>query len=297
MKNLLFVLFIFSAPVFAQVEAPSNIILRTTQILGNASFSTTVKIDTNDDQTADYSVIVNYKGMFAQQFSSSLASGATVNVWAEDEAGTKSSVVTLTVNDESTIVSKLLDQSLSTPTNNTQQEKSINDKIKGDNLALKNRTLKHKVTVLNTTFSLPIARLNSYKDQNEGAYSKADFFTSLGAGIGITWGELTTVRDENGTVVDEELVNTFSIYGGLLFSTSGSAESKSVVAPTITISGLNLAVGFGYEFGQIPLEQRRFFMTLAYNIPLFKLKRGAYYILKSSGQVNETSNRNHGLAK
>ncbi|MBF4472255.1 hypothetical protein [Flavobacterium sp. HJJ] len=284
---------------FSQVVSPSNIILQKDKVIGNADFTTLVKIDTNSDNTADYTTVVNYQSTFNQKFAPTLTVGTSVNIWSENENGIKSAVVKLLVQDDVILLSSLLNNTLTSPKGKVQKEKSINDQIKEDNLALKNSTIKNKVTMLNAVFSLPVIRINSFRneDPEKDGYSKADFFTSLGASYGVSFGELTTVRNESGTVVDEEFANTFSIYGGLLFSTTNGENTTSVIAPHLTISSLNIAAGVGYEFGQILDQQRRLFFTFSYNIPLFKLKRGSYYILKSSGQVNDTQNKNHGLAK
>ena len=147
----------------------------------------------------------------------------------------------------------------------------------------KNTKITYKATILNTNFSIPIARFNfSKKDSiNKG---NIQLFNSIGAGFGVSWGSMTDYRDENGEIENSDFANTFSIHGGFLFS---AGNNNNVFAPVLSIGLLDFQLGIGYELGNISENQKRGFMTIGYAIPLYKLTKGKYWFIKKSGIVNE----------
>lgn len=147
----------------------------------------------------------------------------------------------------------------------------------------KNTKITYKATILNTNFSIPIARFNFSKNDsiNKG---NIQLFNSIGAGFGISWGSMTDYRDENGELENSDFANTFSIHGGVLFS---AGNNNNVFAPVLSIGLLDFQLGLGYELGNISENQKRGFITIGYAIPLYKLTKGKYWFMRKSGIVNE----------
>ncbi|AUC77682.1 hypothetical protein [Olleya sp. Bg11-27] len=147
----------------------------------------------------------------------------------------------------------------------------------------KNTKTTYKATILNTNFSIPIARFNFSKNDslNKG---NIQLFNSIGAGFGVSWGSMTDYRDENGELENSDFANTFSIHAGVLFS---AGNNNNVFAPVISIGILDFQLGLGYELGNIDVNQKRSFVTIGYAIPLYKLVKGKYWFVKKSGIINE----------
>ena len=94
---------------------------------------------------------------------------------------------------------------------------------------------------------------------------------------------MTDFRDENGNIENTDFANTFSIHGGVLFS---SGNDNNVFAPVVSVGVLDFHLGLGYELGDINENQKRGFVTIGYAIPLYKLTKGKYWFLKKSGMIN-----------
>jgi hypothetical protein len=149
-----------------------------------------------------------------------------------------------------------------------------------EKLILKSSTLIYKKTILSTNFSIPLVRFNfvTGDDQKQGDIL---LFNSIGAGFGYYWGRLERTRDDRGEIINEEFSNTFGVNVGALFSAGTGEESKNVFAPTINFAVLDFQVGVGIELGTRAENQKREFVTLSYSIPLYKLFKKSYRILRS----------------
>jgi hypothetical protein len=160
-------------------------------------------------------------------------------------------------------------------------EFSLNEKSK---LAFKNKTIKYKATIWNTNFSIPIARFNFTKNDDNNKFGDVQMFNSIGAGFGKSWGTMTDFRDEKGDLENSDFANSFSIHGGFLFS---AGNEQNVFAPVLTFGFLDFQLGFGVELGTIKADQERAFLTLGYAIPLYKLTKGKYLFIKKGRIINE----------
>ncbi|WP_017257881.1 hypothetical protein [Pedobacter arcticus] len=160
-------------------------------------------------------------------------------------------------------------------------EFSLNEKSK---LAFKNKTIKYKATIWNTNFSIPIARFNFTKNDDNNKFGDIQMFNSIGAGFGKSWGTMTDFRDEKGDLENSDFANSFSIHGGFLFS---AGNEQNVFAPVLTFGVLDFQLGFGVELGTIKADQERAFITLGYAIPLYKLIKGKYLFSKKGRILNE----------
>ena len=94
-------------------------------------------------------------------------------------------------------------------------------------------------------------------------------------------GRLELTTDKDSKVINRELDNTFGIQLGVLFAANaGSANDANIFAPTFSISALNFQVGMGYVLGTVAATENRLFYTVAYAIPVSKLVRGGFYVLR-----------------
>jgi hypothetical protein len=145
----------------------------------------------------------------------------------------------------------------------------------------KSQTSEYTATVLNTNFTVPIIRFNRVENDPNKKGDVA-FFNSVGAGIGINAGRLLITADEHGKAINHEMNNTFGVQGGFLFAANTKADATNIFALTLSFSVLNFQVGYGYDFGSVPSEQKRGFYTISYGIPFSKFINGGFYVLKRS---------------
>lgn len=266
-------------------EPPKNVIATANQISGNADPTTSVQIDI-DGITS--SITVNFKGYFEQKFTPALTKKADgklpeISVWSVDETGKESTKLPLTIETSEIILDKAKLGTIILPVKSTP---IVNPEIFG--IQPVSSTFNYKVTMLNTNFTIPIARFNLTKSDGETS-KEGDIllFNSIGAGVGISWGELEKTTDANGETINTEFTSTIGIHLGVLFSAgSNSTENKNVFAPTISLSLLDFQLGYGYEMGTLATNQKKGFFTVAYAIPLSKLVKGKFYILNSSKGYN-----------
>lgn len=193
------------------------------------------------------------------------------NEKAEEEKQTKKEIETLKakgyeINKSNEITDKDLKKEIDT----------IN-KINVINSTLKNTTLTYKATMFNTNFSIPIARFNLVRHDNS-KQGDVILFNSIGAGIGLSSGRYEVTRDDTGDIVDEEFSNTFGLHFGVLFSSGTGEDKKNVFAPVLNLGMLDFQLGVGYELGSLATNQRPFFYTVSYAIPLHKLVKKAFRI-------------------
>jgi hypothetical protein len=174
------------------------------------------------------------------------------------------------------------------------QGNSSTDKSSGWDPYPKGKTSIYKATVLNSNFTVPLIRFNRINNDNTQKGS-VSFFNAIGAGIGISWGELsvTTDNSEGAQVINSEMNNTVGIQLGCLFAANTNSENQqNIFAPTFSVSVLNFQLGYGYELGTVSENQKRGFVTIAYSIPLSKLIKGGFYILRRTPKpITETVKR------
>jgi hypothetical protein len=180
---------------------------------------------------------------------------------------------------------------------NTSEEKELSASeekklFDAEKLKLKNTTINYKVTIWNTNFSSPIARFNFTRDteNKDSKDGELILFNSIGAGFGLSWGEIKRTRDSKGDIIDEDFTSTAGINFGFLFSAGSGEDNQNVFAPTLSFSILDFQLGIGYELGTIKEGQQKTFLTIAYSIPLYKLTKGKFWIWKSDSgeQIDDT---------
>lgn len=298
MKKLLLLFFFSFTVVYGQTK-PTNVLLTDKQISGNADKTTVIKIDVDGGDKATYSIVVNYNNYFEFQFPTPLKiTDKTISIWAENEDGKKSEFLHYIPKTDSQLLSDITTGNATLPLKKLPVPKPepakdtipkiLNPEMFG--IQPPNTTFKYKTTIINTNFTIPVARFNTIK--NSEANSKVGdiiLFNSIGAGVGISWGEMEKTVDKNSDPVNSDFSSSCGIHLGVLFSAGSGAESKNVFAPTFSLSVLDFQVGYGYELGTLEAGQKRDFWTIAYAIPLAKLVKGKHLVIASSKGYNSTN--------
>ncbi|WP_313515590.1 hypothetical protein [Sphingobacterium sp.] len=151
-------------------------------------------------------------------------------------------------------------------------------------------TSEYKATIITSNFTIPMARFDFLKDHpdSKGTFSA---FNSLGAGVSLNWGSITSTTNNSSEIIDTKFRNTFGLHLGVLFSTTNAEEQRNVFSLTGGISVLNFQLGTGYEFGTITTGQSRHFVTIAYNIPIHALAKGSFWIWKKEERGADNPNK------
>lgn len=175
----------------------------------------------------------------------------------------------------------------------TPQEKEFILDKREDKIKLGfSKTTEVKCQIINTNFTIPLVRFNTVTKGGSDNNQKGNvsLFNSVGAGISYNWGRMTITTDANGKVINTEMQNTFGIQLGVLFAANSSTgNNANVFAPTLSLTTLNFQIGCGYELGTISPKENRFFYTLAYGIPLSKIIKGGFFIVKRSKPIDTIS--------
>lgn len=284
MKNYLtlFTLLIFNSLVFSQ-RIPNITFVSGSEILGTANYKSIIYIDINNDDKEDIIIpAVDKSKLFHHEFNNLLKVNE-INVWAEytteDGMTSFSDKKKYKVQTEKEIIKDIISKSKEDFKNESQL--LAIERLDDENFSLRNSTLTYTATIWNTFFQLPLARfdLSKKSDNREGNIS---LFNSVGAGFGISWGRLERARNDYGQIIKEDFSSTFGLHLGVLFSASSGDDTKNVFAPTFNISLLDFQLGTGYELGTRTDNQRPFFFTVSYAIPLYKLIKKSYRIRKLS---------------
>ncbi|PTX61030.1 hypothetical protein C8N46_105186 [Kordia periserrulae] len=234
-------------------------------VKGIGQIGNIIYISTDSDFNPEYEVKVNEEGEFECKFSPPLTVGDNIILWAENSKNEISQKVLSKIEQSEVILNTLNEERFS-------------------NFSLSGKTISYKATIWNTNFSVPLARFNFTKNDNQ---KEGDIllFNSIGAGFGISCGELRETRDIGNSIIDQEFVSTFGIHLGFLFSAGTGDDTQNVFAPTLNISVLDFQLGIGYELGTLSENQKPVFLTLSYAIPLYKLKKGGFWIWKDSTPI------------
>jgi hypothetical protein len=272
MKSFLIItLLTLSCSMFGQFN-PQVIFASPDLIQGTGEIGTTIEISTDSDFIPEHQIAVNISGVFKFKFPKSLTIGGNIIIWSINSKQEVSQRILVKIEQLESILQNFSNGNLSTR-NYT-------------NYSVAGRTVNYKATIWNTNFSIPLARFNFTKDDEQKAGDLL-LFNSIGAGFGFSLGELSETRDLQGNLINQEFVNTFGIHLGFLFSAGTGDDTKNVFAPTLNFSVLDFQIGLGYELGTLTENQRPTFLTLSYAIPIYKLKRGGFWIWKNSKPIND----------
>ncbi len=161
---------------------------------------------------------------------------------------------------------------------NAQNNYTFAQKLMNDDLLMKSTVASYKKTILNTNFTIPVARFDINKPEYDASGNligdskgNISLFSSFGFGVGVCGGRAEVTRDSSGEVIDESFSNTLGVYLGILYQAATGENQRNIFAPTLSVSILDIQVGVGYDYGKVPANQERTFVTVSYGIPLFKL--------------------------
>lgn len=277
MKSITFMLLIlFYSNCIAQ--NPPSIQLSTTKLIqGVANYKDTIKISIDgdfldDSKLLDKNIVTDKNGEFIFKYKNELdKSVKSVIIWKVDKKGDTSEHIIIPVLSNSEMIDIL-------------DEKKVYPFFKK---SVRGNVHSYKATILNTNFSIPMARFN-FTNGEEGKKGNILLFNSIGAGFGYSLGQLTEITDDSGKVLNQSFKNTFGLHLGVLFSAGTGENNENVFAPILNASILDFQVGLGYELGTVTNSQKRTFVTISYSIPLYKLTNTSFYILKSDNKENNT---------
>ena len=267
--KLLLVLMFVTATALSQEF--SIYLLTPTGIRGTAKPGSTIYIDYDGDGFEDESTLVDKLGDFKLKFDqpkilasigAGLANGNKIWVW--------------NVENKRNLILQAY-----TITNPAQIVEVGKQFVIPSAEVFKNKTTYTNATILTTNFNIPVARFNIVKHDNRtDAIGNINLFTSIGAGVGVNWGEKKTIYDSNGDIVNEDFKNYFGLNAGFLFSAQTGDDKKNVFAPTVNLTALDFQIGAGYELGSLESGQSNFFLTFSYAIPLYKLTKTGFLTLR-----------------
>lgn len=264
--TLIFVLLINIS--YSQTQ-PEIFLLNKKVVMGFGDPGDLIYIRVNLDSTKIDTISVNEASKFIFHFKPELEYDNIIKIWNNDE--NKPLYYQIYNNDS------LLDSSTNYFNKNTMEAIHVAN-LNKNNLLLKNSILTYKSRIVNSNFQLPIARFNF--NNNPNGKGNISLFTSIGAGVGVSWGRMEITRNDLGQILNEEFSSTFGFYFGALFSAGTGEDSNNIFAPTFNLSILDFQVGIGYELGTLPENQKPGFLTLAYGIPVYKLVKKSYRIWK-----------------
>jgi hypothetical protein len=287
MKKILPLLFLLVLNLCAAQEKPQVQFVSKTNVVGTCNngsiVSASYRVKKNPSSTDTITVVqvdttlVKIDNKFNIKFKAPLDVKKLVSVWVkEKDKDSKESLHF--VEDETTIVERLTINATKNESSYADDLAAINE-FKAEKEALKNTTLTYKSQIISTNFTIPLVRFNFIEND---ATKQGDIllFTSIGAGIGYYWGRLERTRDNTGEIISEEFSNSFGVSVGALFSAGTGDDTKNVFAPIINFSMLDFQIGIGTELGTKADNQKREFITLSYSIPLYKLFRKSYRLVK-----------------
>lgn len=276
MRTKIYSLFLlcFSCLVWSQ-SAPDITVLTDSRIIGIGVPNATLHIKpTNNVAIIDNTIPASGVIDFAL---TGLTSGVDAVVW-QTVTGTDSPKIVIPISTANEILGTRL--SPVAPSTNAQAKYKEALQVMADDLLMKSTIATYRRTIVTTNFTIPVARFDINKPQYDSNGSligdtkgSISLFTSFGFGIGICGGRSEITRDSNGVIIDDSFSNTLGIYLGLLYQASTGENPRNVFAPTLSLSILDIQVGVGYDYGKVPTTQERYFVTVSYGIPLYKLFR------------------------
>lgn len=240
-------------------------------ISGIANVGDTINISINNDYIKEYSktIVEKDNGKFRIDYEKKLDDNIKfITLWSTKNNSLLKYQVINVINEEEAY--ELL--------SNINLQDYTSKKITQKNLSSLSN---HKVSIISTNFSIPVARLNFTKNTTE-KLGDVSLFNSLGAGVGYCWGTLTNTYDENKKIANQDFKNTFGLHLGILFSVDNGEDKRNIFAPVFNISILDFQLGYGYELGTINTNHTRSFITLSYAIPLHKLSKTGFWVHKAS---------------
>jgi len=163
------------------------------------------------------------------------------------------------------------------------------------------RMEKEKRWVLNSSLNLPAAKFHIAENPNGIDGLKPDqevkgyleLFSSFGIGLSMNFGETSFFRDlDTNEILDDEteFTNLMGFQLGVLYSSKVDDQELISINEFSLYGGLNILdvqVGAGYELGVQRKNASRWFVSVAYGIPIYKLTGRGSYIFKKKSKDKE----------
>ena len=155
--------------------------------------------------------------------------------------------------------------------------------------------LNSNITILATKFFIADPTPSTLDDPSEPK-GFLELFSSIGVGFSFNYGKASFKRN----VDTQELINDETIFSnliglqvGVLYSSKLSMDNQNNLNDFSLYTGLNildLQVGAGYELGTRRPNASRWFISVAYGIPLYKLTgKGSFIFTKKEKSPHHQS--------
>jgi len=145
--------------------------------------------------------------------------------------------------------------------------------------------------VINSSLNLPAAKFHladrkNLRDSSKDAKGHLELFSSFGIGLSLNYGEAIFKRDlETGNLINGEtdFTNLIGLQFGVLYSSKISEDEDNNINEFSLYGGVNILdiqVGIGYEYGARRYDATRWFVSIAYGIPIYKLTGKGSHVIK-----------------
>jgi len=156
------------------------------------------------------------------------------------------------------------------------------------------KSFAEKRWIINSSINLPAAKFHGATPTSESLDPDLDpevkgyleLFSSFGVGFSLNYGNALFRQDvDTGELLDDETIftNLIGVQVGVLYSSKLDEQKQNSVNEFSLYSGFNildLQLGVGYELGARRKNTTRWFVSIAYGIPIYKLTGKGSYIFK-----------------
>lgn len=151
--------------------------------------------------------------------------------------------------------------------------------------------------ILNSNITLPATKFYLSADAKkdiDDPKGYLELFSSFGVGLSLNFGKATFKKNvETQKVLENKttFTNMIGVQFGVLYSSQFNEIDQNSVNEFSLYSGVNildLQIGAGYELGAKPSYTSRWYISVAYGIPLHKLTGRASHIFEKRDETNQT---------
>lgn len=153
---------------------------------------------------------------------------------------------------------------------------------------------KEKCWVLNSNLNLPATKFHfvnnsmSLEEPDKEVKGYLELFTSFGIGLSLNYGNAIfkkNVNSEDSENIQTDFSNLIGIQVGVLYSSKSTDDQENGSVNEFSIYGginiLDIQLGVGYEYGARRSDASRWFVSVSYGIPIYKLTgRGSHVLRK-----------------
>lgn len=156
------------------------------------------------------------------------------------------------------------------------------------------KSFAEKRWIINSSINLPAAKFHVATPSTDALDLTIDpevkgyleLFSSFGVGFSLNYGNALFKKDvDTGKLLSDETIftNLVGVQVGVLYSSKLDDQKQNSVNEFSLYCGFNildLQLGVGYEFGVRRKNTTRWFVSIAYGIPIYKLTGKGSYIFK-----------------